>query len=103
MIKKSYEPTVRHENEVTYTDRAALFVDDTDNPFKGESHITGGVFFSYRAKIIDDKTNWRLQLNVDNLFKQGDDFRVIRVNPDGSPLYGINNPTTHKLTSSFSW
>ena len=77
--------------------------DDVSNPYTSESFITGGVMMAYRTKIFNDKFNWRIQLNVDNLFKQGGDLRIIRVNPDQSPIYGINVPTTFRLTSSISW
>lgn len=84
-------------------DEFNLVQDDVNNPYTSESFITGGVMMAYRTKIFNDKFNWRIQLNVDNLFKQGGDLRVIRVNPDQSPIYGINVPTTFRLTSSISW
>ena len=84
-------------------DEFNLVQDDVSNPYTSESFITGGVMMAYRTKIFNDKFNWRIQLNVDNLFKQGGDLRIIRVNPDQSPIYGINVPTTFRLTSSISW
>ncbi|MBK1876448.1 TonB-dependent receptor plug domain-containing protein [Pelagicoccus mobilis] len=76
---------------------------DTDNPIEGDSHVTGGIMVNYRGKLSGDKIDWRIQLNVDNLFRQGDDFRITRVNADGSYVYGLNRPTTYKLTNSFSF
>lgn len=76
---------------------------DKDNPIKGDAHVTGGIMFNYKTKIMDDKVNWRIQLNVDNLFRQGDDFRITRFNADYTPVYGLNRPTTYKLTNSFDF
>ena len=102
-LPPGFPPTDVNKNGQVDDDEFALFVDDLDNPWEGDSHLTGGIMVSYRTKIMKGKVDWRIQLNVDNLFKQGDDFRIIRVNPDGAPILGINRPTTYKLTSSFSW
>lgn len=74
-----------------------------NDPIEGDPIVTGGLMASYRTKIMGDKVNWRIQLNVDNLFKSGDDLRVTRARPDGSFVYGTNVPTTFKLTNSFDW
>lgn len=76
---------------------------DPSNAFRGDDHVTGGVMVNYRKRIIDDKVDWRVQLNIDNLFRQGDDLRVIRINPDDSPVFGINNPITFKLSNTFKF
>ena len=102
-LPPGFPPTDVNGNGQVDPDEYALFTNDIDNPYKGESFLTGGLMFAYRTKIMDGRVNWRLQLNIDNLFKQGDDLRIIRVNPDGAPIYGVNVPTTFKLTSSFSW
>lgn len=80
-----------------------LVKDDVSRPYTSDSFVTGGVMVGYRTKLFNDKVNWRIQLNVNNLFKQGGDLRVIRLNPDQSPIYGINVPTTYRLSSSISW
>ena len=77
--------------------------DDFENPLESDAIVTGGMSLAYRKKIFDNKVNWRIQLNVDNLFKQGDDLRPIRFRPDESVVYGVNVPTTFKLTNSFDW
>lgn len=84
-------------------DEFNLVQDDAANPFLSDPLLTGGVMMAYRTKLFNDKVSWRLQLNVNNLFKQGGDLRTIRVRPDQSPIYGINVPTTFQLTSSVSW
>ncbi|MBD5780031.1 TonB-dependent receptor plug domain-containing protein [Pelagicoccus sp. NFK12] len=74
---------------------------DVENPIEGDSHVTGGLMVNYKGKLHGDKIDWRIQLNVDNVFKQGDDLRIIRFNSDGSPVFALNRPTTFKLTNSF--
>ncbi|MDQ8200149.1 TonB-dependent receptor plug domain-containing protein [Pelagicoccus enzymogenes] len=76
---------------------------DPDNALRGDSHVTGGVMANYRKKIFNDRVDWRIQLNVNNLFRQGDDLRVIRLNPDGSAVFGINDPITYQLTNTFKF
>lgn len=76
---------------------------DTANAYRGGTHITGGVMVNYRKRIFDDKVNWRIQLNVANLFREGGDLRVIKANPDGSFIYGINNPVTYQLSNTFTF
>lgn len=76
---------------------------DVNNPYEGDSHVTGGLMLNYKSKLSGDKIDWRVQLNVDNVFKQGDDLRIIRVNADGSPVFGLNRPTTFRLSNSFSF
>ena len=74
-----------------------------------KSLLGGGEFRGINASFHEPLfgmfsiTSLVLLLNVDNVFKQGDDLRVIRLNPDGAPVYGINQPTTFKLTNSFDW
>lgn len=81
----------------------ASFAKDVTQQFESDPIVTGGFSFAYRGKLRGDTINWRIQLNVDNVFKQGDDLRVIRLNPDGGAVYGINVPTTFKLTNSFDF
>lgn len=81
----------------------ASFAKDVTNQFESDPIVTGGFSLAYRGKLHGDKVNWRIQLDVDNVFKQGDDLRIIRLNPDGAPIYGINVPTTFKLSNSFDF
>ncbi len=81
-------------------DNISTRVADLDDAFVGDSIIVGGVMAGYRRKIFDGKVDWRIQLNVKNLWNEGD-LRVIALNPDRSPVYGISNPTTYQLSNSF--
>ncbi len=76
---------------------------DLDNVFETDQIITGGLMANYRRKLRKDTVDWRIQLNVDNVFKQGDDVRVVRILADGSPVVGANNPTTFRLTNTFKF
>lgn len=82
---------------------ALVTIADRTKPLVGDSIVTGGLRIGYRTKLNQNKLNWRIQLNVDNVFKQGGNLRVIRLNPDRTPVYGINHPTTYKLTNSFEF
>jgi len=76
---------------------------DLDNVFESGQIVTGGLMANYGRKLRNDKVDWRVQLNVDNVFRQGDDVRVIRILADGSPVVGANNPTTYRLTNTFKF
>jgi outer membrane receptor protein involved in Fe transport len=76
---------------------------DLDNVFETDQIVTGGLMFNYKRKLRNDKVDWRVQLNADNVFRQGDDVRVIRILADGSPVVGANNPTTFRLTNTFKF
>lgn len=76
---------------------------DLDNVFESGQIVTGGLMANYGRKLRNDKVDWRVQLNVDNVFRQGDDVRVIRILADGSPVVGSNNPTTYRLTNTFKF
>lgn len=95
-----------------FDDNLPFQVPDIDNQLVSDPHITGGLMASYGRKIFNDKVNWKIQLNVQNLFKEGDDLRVIGLNPDfgmypddpeRGKIYGINNPTTYQLSNSFDF
>ncbi|MDQ8198858.1 hypothetical protein QEH56_11890 [Pelagicoccus enzymogenes] len=95
-----------------FDDNLPFQVPDIDNQLVSDSHITGGVMAGYSKKIFNDKVDWKIQLNVQNLFRQGDDLRVIGLNPDWGldpsdphhgEIYGLNNPTTYQLTNSFQF
>ena len=76
---------------------------DLDNVFMSGQIITGGLMANYQRKIRDGKVNWRVQLNVDNVFRQGGDVRVVRILPDGSSVFGANNPITFRLSNTFKF
>ncbi|MBK1875298.1 TonB-dependent receptor plug domain-containing protein [Pelagicoccus mobilis] len=66
-----------------------LAVSDPYNRFEGASETTFDAWLSYNRKIMNDDVDWKIQLNVRNLFGDEDDI-VITTNPDGqNALYRI--------------
>lgn len=57
-------------------------VSDPTRAFKGDSDTTVDSWISYRRKIFNDRYDWKIQLNVRNLFGDKDDV-VIYTNPAG--------------------
>jgi outer membrane receptor protein involved in Fe transport len=86
-----------------FDDNLPFQVPDIDRLIEGEPILTGGAMAAYRRKIFKGKVAWTVQLNVQNILRQGGDLRVIRVNPDDSKIYGINEPTTYQLTNTLSF
>ncbi|MDQ8198601.1 TonB-dependent receptor plug domain-containing protein [Pelagicoccus enzymogenes] len=102
-LPEGFPTTDINRNGVLDEGEIIIVQDDFNNPLESDAIVTGGMSFAYRGKLHGDKVNWRIQLNVDNLFKQGDDLRPIRLRPDETIVYGINVPTTFKLTNSFDF
>ncbi len=102
-LPTNFPNTDTNGNGVIDSDEFLAVRRDVENPIEGDSHVTGGLMLNYRGKLHGDKINWRIQLNIDNVFKQGDDFRITRFNADGSPVFGLNRPTTYKLSNSFEF
>jgi outer membrane receptor protein involved in Fe transport len=86
-----------------FDDNLPFQIPDIDRQIQGDPILTGGVMAAYRRKIFSGKVGWTIQLNVQNLFRQGGDLRVIRINPDDSPIYGLNVPVTYQLSNTFSF
>lgn len=75
---------------------------DLENPFFGPEELTGDFWLSYRTRL-NDKIDWRLQLNVRNAWGNGDDIPV-SANPDGTlAVIRIPNETRWFLTNTFSF
>lgn len=77
-------------------------VADITHPWMSDPVITGGLMFNYARKIFDDRVNWKVQLNAQNLFSEHG-LRIIRVNPDNSPVWGIARPLTFTLSNTFDF
>ena len=61
------------------------------------------LWVGYQFRIFDDKVNWRIQLNIRNIFGQ-DALIPVTVQPDGSPAaYRIAEPRTLTLTNTFEF
>ena len=82
------------------TEADGTMVYDVSNPYKGESETAFDLWMGYETKI-NEKVNWRIQLNVRNVFSK-DELLPVTVQPDGS--YGamrIREPRTITLTNTF--
>ena len=93
--------TISRESFAGLLDFATIIADDT-NRLQGDDLLTGGLKVGYRTKILNNKVTWNIQLNVRNLIGEGD-TRVISMNPDGSEILGINNPTLYRLSNTFKF
>ncbi len=77
---------------------------DIENPFYGPSDINWGFRFSYRKRIWDNKVNWRLQLNLSNVFSDERDLIPVRVNDVGTIAQSRTSaPKGWVLSSRFDW
>lgn len=73
------------------------------DPFYGQKEGYVDLWVGYQFRIFDDKVNWRIQLNVRNIFG-GDDLIPVSVQPDGSPAaYRIAEPMTWTLSNTFEF
>jgi len=78
-------------------------VSNTSRPFFGSDDLAGDAWITYNRPLMDDRIQWRSQLNVRNLIGE-DDFILIHTNPDGSPAVFRNpNPTEVFWTNTFSF
>jgi len=76
---------------------------DLANPFFGPDQLNGDLWFSYGKKIIDDKVDWKIQLNLRNAFGD-DDIIPVTTNPNGElAIFRNSLPKEVFLTNSFSF
>jgi outer membrane receptor protein involved in Fe transport len=77
-------------------------VPDLSRPFFAPSEWNGDMWFTYERKI-NERVNWKVQLNFRNLFGDHNDIPV-RANPDGSiAAIRIPNDKTWFLTNTFEF
>ena len=76
---------------------------DVDQAFTGSSEDAVDLWVGYQFRVFDDKINWRIQLNVRNVFG-GNELIPVTVQPDGSPAaYKIAEPRTWTVTNTFQF
>ncbi len=74
---------------------------DLDAPYKDEAQIDYDLWVGYGRRIWNDKIDWRVQLNIQNV-GVGDELVPITVQPDGTPAaYRIRPPQNIFLTNTF--
>lgn len=90
-----YALAVSPINNIPYPDPFQPYYDGGFNAFD--------TWIGYRTKIWKGKIDWRIQLNIRNLFADNDP-EVVQVQPDGSPVrVAIPVPREFLLTNSFSF
>ncbi len=76
---------------------------DIDSPIFGETDLKVDGWVGYTTKILDDKVDWKIQLNVRNLL-DNDDLIPVVANPDGTVVgYSIRDGLTWQLRSTFQF
>lgn len=76
---------------------------DVSRPFLDDGLFSGDAWVSYQRKIMDDKVDWSVKLNVRNLVGDDDDIPV-KTNPDGNiAVVRIPNPRTIYFTNTFKF
>lgn len=80
-----------------------VIIPDVSNPYWGDSQGYADLWFGYRRKILDDKVNWNIQLNIRNVFADKDPVPV-QAQPDGSiARVSIPVPRQFVLRNTFSF
>ncbi len=75
-----------------------------DDPFFGEAEMNGDLWLKYGRPILNDKVDWKVQLNLRNIYRSNSDFIPILTNPDGRhAIYRNANPEEIFLTNTFSF
>lgn len=88
---------------VAFSDVLDDYALDPTNPYYGSTEFNADMWVSYKRRIMNEKVEWRLQLNVRNVI--GDDKLIpLAVQPDGSVVNGrIPLGTIWELSSRFSF
>ena len=88
---------------VAFSDVLEDYALDPTNPYYGSSEFNVDTWVGYGRRIMDDRVDWRLKLNIRNLIGD-DDLIPVAVQPDGSVINGrIPMGRTWELSSSFSF
>ncbi len=64
---------------------------DLSNPFFDDSQFNGDLGISYNRPILENKVNWKVQLNVLNIIRDSD-YIPVSINPDGRVAVMRNPP-----------
>jgi len=75
-----------------------------DQPFFGEAETNGDLWVKYGRPIRNDSADWKIQLNLRNIYRSNGDFIPILTNPDGRhAIYRNSNPEEIFLTNTISF
>ena len=79
---------------------------DPTLPYYAPSYANFGAWITYKRKLFNNRLDWRLQLNVRNLFDENTIFPLVTVDTrDGKhtpsvAIYNLKEPRTYQFTSS---
>ena len=80
-----------------------VIIPDVTKPYWNDSQDYTDIWFGYRRKILNDRVNWRVQLNIRNIFADSDPV-IVQTQPDGSPSrMAIPVPRQYVLSNTFSF
>ena len=80
-----------------------LGISDVTQPILGPSEQNMDLWFAHSRKILNDRVDWKIQLNIRNVL-DNDDLIYTAVNPDGLPTrVRLVNPMNFRLTSTFKF
>ncbi|MBK1879348.1 TonB-dependent receptor plug domain-containing protein [Pelagicoccus mobilis] len=76
---------------------------DLDNPFTGPDLFNVGLHASYKKKVFNDKVNWKVQMNIQNLIGD-DDINATRINSNGEvAAWRVGRDRYVQLTNTFTF
>jgi hypothetical protein len=80
---------------------------DPTRPYYAPAHATFGAWVTYKRKFFRDRIDWRVQVNVRNVFDRHTIFPLISVdtrdgrNTPDVAVYTLKEPRTFQITNSF--
>jgi len=78
-----------------------VIIPDVTQPYWGDTRDYTDLWFGYRRKIFNDRADWRIQLNIRNIFADSDPVAV-QTQPDGSiARVAIPVPRQYVLSNTF--
>lgn len=97
-IRHQTKNAVGYQNTLNATGDA---VPDVSNPFFGPAQTNGDLWISHSRPILNERFDWKIQLNYRNAFGDNDPIPVV-INPDGALAVVRNaNPREVFLTNTF--
>ncbi len=85
------------------------FVLDPTTPYTSPAYANFGAWITYKRKLLKNRLDWRLQLNVRNVLAQNTVYPLIDVDTrDGkhtpnTAVYTLKEPRTYQFTSTFKF
>jgi hypothetical protein len=82
---------------------SGFYVSDVFNPYFDDSTFFVDAWVGYRTKIFNERVDWRIQLNIRNLFADKDPVAV-QFQPDGSAArVSIPVPRQFVISNTFTF